>query len=169
MTRTKPTALLRLARYTDLLVAGALVVIIGMMIVPIPEWMLDVLLTLNVSIALTVLLVAMYTIKPLDFSSFPSLLLVSTLFRLGLNIAATRAVLLNASAGSVVGAFGSVVVGGNYVVGIVVFAILVSGIVAGGSCATRETRARGDVKRLRTEATRPLLTSPPTLSCGPRR
>ena len=145
MTRTKPAALLMLARYTDLLVAGALVVIIGMMIVPIPEWALDVLLTLNVSIALTVLLVAMYTVKPLDFSSFPSLLLVSTLFRLGLNIAATRAVLLNASAGSVVGAFGSVVVGGNYVVGIVVFAILVIVqfvVITNGTIRTAEVAAR---------------------------
>lgn len=136
---------MKFAKYTDLLVAVSLVVVVGMMIIPIPEWALDVLLTLNLSAALTVLLVAIYTIKPLDFSSFPSLLLVTTVFRLGLCIAATRAVLLNASAGSVVGAFGSVVVGGNYVVGIVIFAILLVVqfmVITNGTIRTAEVAAR---------------------------
>ena len=140
-----PTALLKAKKYTDFFVAGGLVLVIGMMIIPMPEWMLDVLLALNVSLALTVLLVALYTVKPLEFSSFPSLLLVATLFRLGLNIAATRSVLMNASAGSVVGAFGSVVVGGSYVIGLVVFAILIIVqfvVITNGTIRTAEVAAR---------------------------
>lgn len=113
------------AKYSDLLVAVAAVIVIGMMIVPMPEWGLDILLTANITLAMTILLVAVYTTEPLQFSSFPAMLLVTTLFRLALNISATRLVLLNASAGAVVSAFGTVVVGGNYVVGVVVFVILV--------------------------------------------
>lgn len=145
MTRMKPNVFLKMRKYTDLLVAAGLVAVIAMMIIPIPEWVLDVFLALNVSLALTVLLVAMYTVKPLEFSSFPSLLLVTTLFRLGLNIAATRLVLLNASAGSVVGAFGSVVVGGSYVIGLVIFAILIIVqfvVITNGTIRTAEVAAR---------------------------
>ena len=145
MTRMKPNVFLKVRKYTDLLVAAGLVAVIAMMIIPIPEWVLDVFLALNVSLALTVLLVAMYTVKPLEFSSFPSLLLVTTLFRLGLNIAATRLVLLNASAGSVVGAFGSVVVGGSYIIGLVIFAILIIVqfvVITNGTIRTAEVAAR---------------------------
>ena len=91
------------------------------MIIPMPCWMLDILLTVNIMVALTMLLVTVYTVQPLEFASFPSMLLVATLFRLALNIAATRQILINANAGAVISAFGSVVVGGNYVVGLVVF------------------------------------------------
>ena len=114
-----------IARYSDLGVAAAAVIVIGMMIVPLPDWLLDVLLTLNLTVALTILLVTVYTTEPLQFASFPGMLLVTTLFRLGLNISATRLILLNGSAGSVISAFGSVVIGGNYVVGVVVFIILI--------------------------------------------
>jgi len=114
-----------LTKRSDVVVAVAAVLVVGMMIMPLPEWALDLLLTLNMAMALTVLLVTIYTTQPLEFASYPSMLLVTTLFRLGLNIAATRLILLNGSAGAVIAAFGSVVVGGNYVVGIVVFAILV--------------------------------------------
>jgi len=114
-----------LARYSDIMVAGAAVVIVGMMILPMPHWLLDLLLCGNIALALSILLVTMYTSQPLEFSSFPSMLLLTTLFRLGLNVSATRLILLHASAGAVISAFGSVVVGGNYVVGLVVFAILV--------------------------------------------
>ncbi|MEJ5299242.1 MAG: flagellar biosynthesis protein FlhA [Armatimonadota bacterium] len=110
---------------TDLVAAVGAVLIVGMMVIPLPGWMLDVLLSLNITMALTILLMTMYTVRPLDFSSFPSLLLIVTLFRLALNIAATRLILLHAEAGAVIHAFGSVVVGGNYVVGLVVFIILV--------------------------------------------
>lgn len=112
-------------KYSDLFVAAAAVVIIGMMIMPMPQWLLDVLITLNITASLTILLVTVYSVNTLEFASFPAMILVSTLFRLALNISATRLILLQASAGSVIGAFGSVVVGGNYVVGVVVFIILV--------------------------------------------
>ncbi len=110
---------------SDLLVAVGAVVIVGMMVVPLPGWLLDGLLGINITVALTILLVVLYAAKPLDFSSFPSMLLLVTLFRLALNIAATRLILLHAEAGTIIAAFGSVVVGGNYVVGLVVFVILI--------------------------------------------
>jgi len=113
------------ARYSDVMIAGAAVVIVGMMILPLPEWLLDGLLCVNITLALIVLLVTVYSQEALAFSSFPSLLLLLTLFRLGLNISATRLILLNGSAGSVISAFGQVVVGGNYIVGIVVFILLI--------------------------------------------
>ena len=120
-----PMKLRTIARYSDLGVAAAAVIVIGMMIVPLPDWLLDVLLTLNLTVALTILLVTVYTTEALQFASFPGMLLVTTLFRLGLNISATRLILLNGAAGSVISAFGSVVIGGNYVVGVVVFIILI--------------------------------------------
>ncbi|MEN6521613.1 MAG: flagellar biosynthesis protein FlhA [Armatimonadota bacterium] len=124
-TKTKSVNLAEITKHNDLLVAIAAVVVIGMMIMPMPQWLLDVLLTFNITLALTVLLVTIYSVQPLEFASFPSMLLISTLFRLSLNIAATRLILINGSAGAVIGAFGSVVVGGNYIVGLVVFIILV--------------------------------------------
>jgi flagellar biosynthesis protein FlhA len=114
-----------LKRYGELLVSMGAVLIVGMMVVPLPHWMLDLLLVLNMALTFGVLLVTAYATNPLQFSIFPSLLLVMTLFRLALNISATRLILLHADAGTVISAFGSFVVGGNYVVGIVVFLILV--------------------------------------------
>jgi flagellar biosynthesis protein FlhA len=115
---------------TDLALAGAVIGILAMMIVPLPPILLDLMLTTNVSLALLILLVSMYILKPVEFSVFPSLLLVMTLLRLALNVASTRLVLLHGhegtdAAGSVIHAFGQFVIGGNFVVGIVVFAILV--------------------------------------------
>ncbi|MCL5256765.1 MAG: flagellar biosynthesis protein FlhA [Chloroflexi bacterium] len=115
----------RLMQHSDILLAGAVVTIVGMMIIPLPEILLDILITINIATALTILLVSMYIMEPLQFSVFPSLLLIVTLFRLGLNVSATRLILLHASAGQVIASFGNFVVGGNYVVGIVVFMILV--------------------------------------------
>ena len=92
---------------------------------PIPSWLLDFLLVLNFSFGLLILLLTLYMDKPLAFSTFPSLLLIATLFRLSLNIAATRLILTDADAGEVIGAVGSYVVGGNYVIGLVVFFILI--------------------------------------------
>jgi len=114
-----------LKRQGELLVSIGAMLIVGMMVVPLPHWMLDILLVLNMGITFCVLLVTAYVTNALQFSVFPSLLLVMTLFRLALNISATRLILLHANAGAVIGAFGSFVVGGNYVVGIVVFLILV--------------------------------------------
>lgn len=121
----KPLGLEAITKYSDYLVALTAIIVVGMLIVPIPSWLLDVLLTLNITMAMTVLLATIYTPQPLEFASFPSMLLVTTLFRLALNISATRLVLLSGSAGTLISAFGSVVVGGNYVVGVVVFIILI--------------------------------------------
>jgi len=115
---------------TDIFMAVALIGILSLMIIPLPAFMLDIFLAANITIALVILLVCLYTIQPLDFSVFPSILLVTTLFRLALNIASTRLILLHGNegveaAGGVIKAFGQFVVGGNYVVGAVIFLILV--------------------------------------------
>src|SRR3979411_1278140 len=115
----------RLSRYSDLVLAAAVCLVVGMMIVPLPEWLLDLLIIVNLSLGLVMLMVAVYARDALQFSVFPSLLLLTTLFRLGLDISATRLILLQAHAGQVVTAFGNVVVGGNFVVGVVVFMILI--------------------------------------------
>ncbi|ACA85918.1 flagellar biosynthesis protein FlhA [Shewanella woodyi] len=111
---------------TPLLVLAAL----AMIVLPIPAFLLDILFSFNISLALVILLVAIYTDRPLDFAAFPSVLLVATLLRLALNVASTRVVLLEGhnggdAAGKVIEAFGSVVIGGNYAVGLVVFLILI--------------------------------------------
>ncbi|MBI5206481.1 MAG: flagellar biosynthesis protein FlhA [Candidatus Firestonebacteria bacterium] len=114
----------------DVAVSSSIVAILGIMIVPIPPILLDLLLTLSITFSLVILLVSMHTKRPLDFSAFPSVLLVVTLFRLSLNIAATRLILLNghegtSAAGQVISSFGQFVVGGNYIVGFTIFIILV--------------------------------------------
>ncbi|MBL8477755.1 MAG: flagellar biosynthesis protein FlhA, partial [Sterolibacteriaceae bacterium] len=106
-----------------------IVLILSMMVLPLPAFALDVFFTFNIAISIMVLLVAMYTMKPLDFAIFPTVLLVTTLLRLSLNVASTRVVLLHGhtgpdAAGKVIEAFGHFLVGGNYAVGIVVFIIL---------------------------------------------
>ncbi|MBW2708823.1 MAG: flagellar biosynthesis protein FlhA [Deltaproteobacteria bacterium] len=118
------------ARNSDILAAVGVVGILILMVMPLPPFLLDLLLSFNITFALTILLVGTYLLKPLDFSAFPSILLVATLFRLSLNIASTRIILLHgnegpAAAGSVIKAFGSFVVGGNYVVGAIIFVVLV--------------------------------------------
>lgn len=104
--------------------------VLAMVILPMPPFLLDTLFSFNITLSMIVLLVAVYTKRPLEFAAFPTILLVATLLRLGLNIASTRVVLLNGhegpdAAGNVIEAFGSVVIGGNYTVGLVVFAILI--------------------------------------------
>ncbi|MDB5980747.1 MAG: flhA [Pseudomonas sp.] len=106
-----------------------LLVMLAMMMLPMPPFLLDVFFTFNIALSIVVLLVCVYALRPLDFSVFPTILLVATLLRLALNVASTRVVMLHgqdghAAAGKVIQAFGEVVIGGNYVVGIVVFAIL---------------------------------------------
>ncbi len=112
-------------RYVDVVVVVAVVVIVLMMLIPIPPALLDVLLSTNITLALLVLMLTMHVQEPLQFSVFPSLLLVLTLYRLALNVSSTRLILLNGYAGRIIEAFGQFVVGGNYVVGFVVFLILV--------------------------------------------
>ena len=106
------------------------VLMLGMMILPLPPFLLDVLFTFNIALALVVLLSALYTVRPLDFAVFPTVLLITTLLRLSLNVASTRVVLLNGhtgpdAAGRVIEAFGHFLVGGNFAVGLIVFAVLV--------------------------------------------
>ncbi|MYL24658.1 flagellar biosynthesis protein FlhA [Halomonas alkaliantarctica] len=107
-----------------------IIMILGMMIVPLPPFVLDLLFTFNIALAVMVLLVSMFTQKPLDFAAFPAVLLFTTLLRLSLNVASTRVVLMNGheggdAAGKVIEAFGTFLVGGNFAVGLVVFLILV--------------------------------------------
>ena len=109
----------------NVLSAGAVLVILGLMVIPVPPILLDILLTFSISFSVTVLLVSLYIKQPLQFSSFPSLLLILTLTRLSLNVASTRLILSKGSAGQVIESFGNFVVGGNYVIGVIVFIILV--------------------------------------------
>ncbi len=115
----------KLQEKSDVLIAILVITIVMMMIIPIKPTLLDILLTFNISFALIILMVSMFNSEPLEFSVFPSLLLIMTLFRLSLNVSSTRLILLNAQAGEVIQAFGSFVVGGNMVVGFVIFLILV--------------------------------------------
>lgn len=110
---------------TDLVMVFLVVGILTVLFVPIPAGMLDFLILLNVSFALLILLLTFYIGRPVEFSTFPSLLLIATLFRLSLNVAATRLILTDADAGRVISAIGAYVVGGNYVIGLIVFLILV--------------------------------------------
>ena len=110
---------------SDLILVLLVIAILMMLFVPLPPVILDMLLILNFSFALLILLLTFYSDKPLSFSTFPSLLLITTLFRLGLNISATRLILDGGEAGQVIESVGAYVVGGNYVIGLVVFFILV--------------------------------------------
>lgn len=110
---------------SELFLVAILGGILLVLFTPIPAALLDFLLIANFSFALLILLLTFYMGRPLEFSTFPSLLLVATLFRLGLNIAATRLILSQADAGAVIGAIGSYVVGGNYVIGLIVFIVLI--------------------------------------------
>jgi len=107
-----------------------LVALLGMMTLPMPAFLLDVLFTFNIALSIVILLVCVYALRPMEFAAFPTVLLVATLLRLALNVASTRIVLLNgheggAAAGKVIESFGEVLIGGNYAVGLVVFAILI--------------------------------------------
>ncbi|WP_434543074.1 flagellar biosynthesis protein FlhA [Halopseudomonas bauzanensis] len=116
-------------RHSSLGVPILLLAMLGMMMLPVPPFLLDVFFTFNIALSLVVLLVCAYALRPLDFAAFPTILLVATLLRLALNVASTRVVLLHGheggdAAGKVIQAFGEVVIGGNFVVGLVVFIIL---------------------------------------------
>jgi flagellar biosynthesis protein FlhA len=117
-------------RLKPLTVPVVIIMILAMMILPLPTLLLDMLFTFNIAVAMLVLLVTVYTVKPLDFAAFPTVLLLTTLMRLSLNVASTRAVLMNGhkgpdAAGKVIESFGHFVVGGNFAVGLVVFIVLV--------------------------------------------
>ncbi|MBN2432812.1 MAG: type III secretion system export apparatus subunit SctV [Acidobacteria bacterium] len=134
-----------LTKYGDIALAVMVVMIIGMMIIPLPTFLLDILLTLNITIAVTLLLVSMYIPDATRLASFPTILLITTLFRLALNVSTTRLILLQADAGEVIEAFGNFVVAGNLVVGGVIFLILTLIqfiVIAKGSERVAEVAAR---------------------------
>jgi len=114
----------KVVKRNDLVLATLIVCIIFMMILPLPTWLIDALIAANMCLSAILLMVAMYLPNPLAFSSFPSVLLITTLFRLAIGIATTRLILLNGDAGHIIYTFGNFVVGGNLVVGLVVFLIL---------------------------------------------
>jgi flagellar biosynthesis protein FlhA len=121
----------RLSKLGELVVPLAVLAIVMAMILPLPAFMLDVLISANITISVVVLLVSMYITRPVEFSIFPSALLLLTLFRLALNISSSRLILLNgnsgtAAAGDVIEAFGNFVVGGNYIIGVVIFLVLIA-------------------------------------------
>ena len=107
------------------LLAIAVMLILGVMLLPMPTFIIDVFLVMNITGALVIIFVAMYVLRPLEFSVFPGLLLIVTLFRLSLNVATTRLILGESYAGEIIASFGNFVVGGNYIVGAVIFLILV--------------------------------------------
>jgi flagellar biosynthesis protein FlhA len=115
----------RLSRQQDLALVLAVMAILLILFAPIPSAALDLLIITNFAFAFTILLLTIYVVRPVDFSTFPSLLLIATLFRLSLNIAATRLILSGAEAGQVIGAIGEFVVQGNFVIGLIIFFILI--------------------------------------------
>lgn len=112
-------------KFRDIGVLAAVIMIVAMLIIPLPTWLLSFLIIVNIALAILVLLIAMNMKEALEFSIFPTILLLLTLFRLGLNVSTTRAILSGGEAGNVVETFGTFVVGGNLIVGLVVFIILV--------------------------------------------
>ena len=140
-----PKGILSALQHGEVMLALATVVIIGMMVIPLPAWVIDLLITFSLSISITVLLIALSVEEPLQFSVFPSLLLLITLFRLALNISSARLILLDGYAGQVIQAFGNFVIGGNYVVGIVVFLLLMIiqfAVITNGAGRVAEVAAR---------------------------
>ncbi len=134
-----------IGRYADVILAAGVVLIIGMMLIPLPLLVMDLLLTFNITIGMVILLTALYLKEPVKLSSFPTIVLVATMFRLGLEIAATRLILGRGEAGHVIEAFGNFVAGGNLVVGGVVFLIITIVqflVIAKGSERISEVAAR---------------------------
>ena len=113
-----------MTRHNDIAMVALLVIVITLMIVPLPTWLVDTLIGVNMTLSFLMLMMAMYVRTALDFSSFPTMLLFTTLFRVGLNITTTRLILLQADAGEIIFTFGEFALGGNFVVGAVVFLIL---------------------------------------------
>ncbi len=131
MSETLYSYFLKIQKHSDIIVIVLILAILGAMILPVPPFLLDILLTASITFSLVILMATIYINNPLELASFPSLLLLATLFRLSLNVATTRRILLHGhegpdAAGQVIKAFGEFVVGGNYIVGIIVFIILVT-------------------------------------------
>ncbi|MBU4484427.1 type III secretion system export apparatus subunit SctV [bacterium] len=113
-----------ISKYSDLVLAMLVIVVVGMIIIPLPTWLMDIFLTINITLGVTILLVSLYISDALRIASFPTILLIATLYRLSLNVSTTRLILSQADAGQVVEAFGGFVVGGNYIVGGILFIII---------------------------------------------
>ncbi len=128
MVASNPTAnlssLRNLFKSRDIALAFGLIVIVGLMIIPLPPVLVDLLVALNLALSIGVMLLTMYISQPMEFSVFPTFLLLITLFRLGINISASRLILLEGNAGKAIETFGTLIVGGNYVVGVVIFLML---------------------------------------------
>ncbi|MCL2012556.1 MAG: type III secretion system export apparatus subunit SctV [Cystobacterineae bacterium] len=134
-----------ISKYSDVVLAGLVIAIIGMMLIPLPTMLLDVLLTINISLSVLILLISLYVPKALNLSIFPTLLLLTTLYRLALSVSTTRLILSTGDPGEVVVAFGNFVAAGNFVVGAIVFIILVIVnflVIAKGSERVSEVGAR---------------------------
>ncbi len=135
----------KLMKHTDLIAAGGVVLVVMMLIIPLPPLLIDFFITINISTAIVIVVVTLYLPRALDFSAFPSLLLLLTLFRLAINVSVTRMILLHGDAGEVVHSFGEFVVGGNVVVGLIMFLILVViqfVVITNGSGRVAEVAAR---------------------------
>ncbi len=138
-------SILKLFKQSDIIMAIGLVIVVCMMVLPLPPHVLDFLLIINISLSVLIMLICLFIKEPLDYSSFPVVLLIATIFRLSLNVSATRLILLHAHAGDVITSFGQFVVGGNYVVGFIIFAVLVLinfMVITGGAGRVAEVSAR---------------------------
>lgn len=145
MESKKKTAKKNALRPADLIVSILVVSIIGLIIIPLPIPLLDILITVNIAIAVNVLLITMFTHSVLEFTTFPTLLLLTTMFKLGLNMSSTRAILTQGNGGHVIAAFADVVAGKNYIVGIILFVIIMIVqlvVVTNGSGRVSEVSAR---------------------------
>lgn len=131
--------------YSDVIISFLVVAVIGLIIIPLPSAILDFLIIINITIGINVLLITLFTKNVLEFATFPTLLLITTMFRLGLNISSTRLVLTKGSAGHVIDAFANVVAGNNYIVGAVIFVIITivqMVVVTNGASRVSEVSAR---------------------------
>lgn len=145
MNKMRQNVLPALANNPDLLLAAGVLLILALLIVPLPTFLLDMSLAVNLALSVLILLISLFLTSPLEFSSFPTVLLITTLFRLGLNVASTRLILGSAEAGDIIHAFGNFVIKGNYVVGIIIFIILLVinfVVVIKGSTRIAEVSAR---------------------------
>lgn len=123
-TSSKRSFFSSLSKSPDVLLAGGVLLILTLLVLPLPPFLIDLLIAVDLAISILIIVVAIYLLSPLEFSSFPTILLIATLYRLGLNVAATRLILSEGHAGDIIQAFGTFVIGGNYVVGIIIFLIL---------------------------------------------
>lgn len=122
--RLKNSLLSPIFNNPDIVLAGGVLLILALLLLPLPPFALDLFLTLNIALSVMILMVAVYLVRPLEFSAFPAILLITTMLRLGLNVASTRLILGEGEAGDIIYAFGNFVIGGNIVVGIIIFLIL---------------------------------------------